>query len=63
MVGHHPGWEGVPGWGDENAGELGEEEVGVCGDGVVELCLAEGEERGVLCADFGVSIAFLRPET
>ena len=48
MIGHHAGWEGVAGRGDQNAGELGEEEVGVCGDGVVELCLAEREESGVL---------------
>ena len=48
MVRHHTGREGVAGRGDENAGELGEEEVGVCGDGVVELCLAERKESGVL---------------
>lgn len=48
VVGHHAGREGVAGWGDEDAGELGVEEVGVCGDGVVELCLAEGEESCVL---------------
>ena len=48
MVGHHTGREGVAGWGNQDASELGEEEVRVCGDGVVELCLAEGEESGVL---------------
>lgn len=48
MIGHHTGREGVAGRGDENASELGEEKVGVCGDGVVELCLAEREESGVL---------------
>ena len=48
MVGHHAGREGVAGRGDEYPGELGEEEVGVCGDGVVELCLAEGKESCVL---------------
>lgn len=48
MVGHHARREGVAGGGDEDAGELGEEEVGVRGDGVVELRLAEGEEGGVL---------------
>ena len=42
--------------GDEDAGELGEEEVGVCVDGVVEAGLAEGEEGGVLlrCGLLGV---------
>ena len=48
MVGHHARREGVAGWGDEDAGELGEEEVGVRGDGLVELCLAQGEESFVL---------------
>ena len=48
MVGHHAGREGVAGRGDEDAGELGEEEVGVCGDGVVELRLAEGQQSCVL---------------
>lgn len=48
MVGHHAGREGVAGWGDQDAGELGEEEVGVCGDRVVKLCLAEREESCVL---------------
>ena len=48
MVGHHAGREGIAGWGDENAGELGEEEIGVCSDGAVELCLAEGKESCVL---------------
>ena len=48
MVGHHAGREGVAGWGDQDAGKLGEEEVGVCGDGVVELGLAEGEEGCIL---------------
>ena len=48
MVGHHAGREGVASWGDEDAGELGKEEVRVCGDGVVELCLAEGKESCVL---------------
>ena len=48
MVGHHAGREGVAGWGDEYTGELGVEEVRVCGDGVVELCLAEREQSGVL---------------
>ncbi len=44
--------------GDEDAGELGEEEVGVCVDGVVEAGLAEGEEGGVLlgCGLLGVSV-------
>lgn len=62
MVGHHTGREGVAGRGDQNAGELGEEEVGVCGDGVVELCLAEGKEIGVLlvaCRVFWQSIVVL----
>lgn len=48
MVGHHAGREGVAGRGDEDASELGEEEVRVRGDGVVELGLAEGEKGGVL---------------
>ena len=48
MVGHHARRESVAGWGDENASELGEEEVGVCGDGLVELFLAEREESFVL---------------
>ncbi len=48
MIGHHAGREGIAGRGDEDAGELGEEEIGICGDGVVELGLAEGEESGVL---------------
>ncbi len=48
MVGHHSGGEGVAGWGDGDAGEDGVEEVGVCGDGVVEAALAEFEEVGVL---------------
>ena len=48
MVGHHAGREGVAGWGDEHTGELGVEEVRVCGDGVVELCLAEREQSCVL---------------
>ena len=48
MVGHHAGGEGVAGWGDEDAGEFGEEEVGVCGNGVVEPCLAEREQSCVL---------------
>ena len=48
MVGHHAGREGIAGWGDENAGELREEEIGVCGDGAVELGLAEGKESCVL---------------
>ena len=48
MVGHHAGREGIAGWGDKDAGELGEEEVGICGDGAVELCLAERKEGCVL---------------
>lgn len=48
VVGHHARREGVAGGGDEDAGELREEEVGVRGNGVVELRLAEGEEGGVL---------------
>ena len=48
MIGHHARGEGVARRGDEDAGELGEEEVGVRGDGVIELCLAEGEESCVL---------------
>ena len=55
MVGHHAWREGVSGWRDEDAGKCGEEEVRVCGDGVVESCLAEGEQsfilvRGGLCS-------------
>ena len=48
MVGHHARWEGVAGWGDEDAGELGKEEVRVCRNGVVESCLTEGEESCIL---------------
>ncbi len=48
MVGHHTGRKGVAGWRDEDAGELGKEKVRVCGDGVVELFLAEGKESCVL---------------
>ena len=48
MVGHHAGREGVAGWRDQDAGELGEEEVGVCGNGVVESGLAEREQSCVL---------------
>lgn len=48
MVGHHAGRESIASWGDEYAGELGEEEVGISGDGVIELCLAEGKESCVL---------------
>ena len=48
MVGHHARREGVAGWSDKDAGELGEEEVGVCGDGVVELCLTERKQSCVL---------------
>ena len=48
MIGHHARGKGIAGRGDEDAGKLGEEEVGIRGDGVVELCLAEGEESCVL---------------
>ena len=48
MICHHARGEGIAGRRDEDAGELGIEEVRVRGDGVVELCLAEGEEGCVL---------------
>lgn len=48
MVGHHGGWEGETGRGDEYSGKLGEEEVGVRLDGVVEARLTEWEEGAVL---------------
>ena len=57
MIGHHARGEGIAGWGDEDAGELREEEVGVRGDGIVELCLAEGEESCVLVLSGLVSLA------
>lgn len=62
FVGHHGGREGVAGWGDQDAGELGEEKVRVVFDGVVEAGLAEAEQGGVLlgCWLGGVSRRILR---
>ena len=48
MVGHHGRGKGIASWGNEDTGELGEEEVWVCRDGIVETRLAEWEEGRVL---------------
>lgn len=48
FIAHHCGGKGVAGGSDEDAGELGKEEVGVVLYGVVEPTLAEAEEGGVL---------------
>lgn len=48
MVGHHAGWESKPSWSDEYPGKLREEEIRVCGDGIVEARLTEREKGRVL---------------